>query len=183
MLSRLRQDHRNIGQLLALLKHKHNAILVEQPISYFLVRDVIDYLKEVSDRIHHPKEELIYHYYLKYHAQDGQLAARLAREHQALTQAGDELKALVEMILLDAVIPLNKLVMQLQCFVSLQEAHMAFEEQEIFATLCEIFTEDDWRHLEQQWQHHIGDDPLFGRNISKQYQHLAERLSQPLVCA
>ena len=35
-------------------------------MSYFLLRDVVDYLREVSDKYHHPKEDMIYDYYLKY---------------------------------------------------------------------------------------------------------------------
>ena len=66
MLSSLHKDHLNIARLLTLLKHKLAAIRHEQQVSYFLLRDVVDYLREVSDKHHHPKEDMIYDYYLKY---------------------------------------------------------------------------------------------------------------------
>ena len=55
MLSSLHKDHLNITRLLTLLKQKLAAIRNEQPVSYFLLRDVVDYLREVSDKYHHPK--------------------------------------------------------------------------------------------------------------------------------
>lgn len=37
-------------------------------------------------------------------------------------------------------------------------------------------TEDDWRHLEQNWLYQIADDPLFGRQIAERYQDLSDKL-------
>ncbi|MGL4714705.1 MAG: hemerythrin domain-containing protein, partial [Aeromonas sp.] len=154
MLSRLHQDHLNIARLLELLKHKLVAIRAEEPISYFLVRDVIDYLHEVSDKYHHPKEDLIYDYYLKYRMVEGDIVNRLQEEHTRLLEAGTDLKEMVEMILMDAVIPLDQFTTKLEHFVALQEAHMNYEEGVIFPHLRDSLTEDDWRHLEQIWQNH-----------------------------
>lgn len=71
MLASLHKDHLNIARLLDLLKHKLAAIRDEQRVSYFLIRDVVDYLREVSDKYHHPKEDIIYDYYLKYRVVEG----------------------------------------------------------------------------------------------------------------
>ena len=108
MLSSLHKDHLNIARLLTLLKHKLAAIRHEQQVSYFLLRDVVDYLREVSDKHHHPKEDMIYDYYLKYRVVEGEVANRLHEEHARLLVAGTELKEMVEMILMDAVIPLEQ---------------------------------------------------------------------------
>ena len=176
MLSSLHKDHLNIARLLELLKHKLAAIRAEEPISYFLVRDVIDYLREVSDKYHHPKEDLIYDYYLKYRCQDEPLSRRLQQEHERVVASGKELREMVEMILMDAVIPLDTLVAKLEAFIVLQQQHMDFEEGELFPELRKSLTEDDWRNLEQQWQFKIADDPLFGRQVAERYRDLFSRL-------
>ena len=181
MLSSLHKDHLNIARLLELLKHKLAAIHAEQPISYFLVRDVIDYLREVSDKYHHPKEDLIYDYYLKYRVVEGEVANRLQEEHVRLLEAGADLKEMVEMILMDAVIPLDQFTTKLERFVELQEAHMNYEEGVIFPHLRDSLTEDDWRQLEQNWQNRAIGDPLFGAEVSQHFQALAKRLSLPLT--
>ena len=174
MLSSLHKDHLNITRLLTLLKQKLAAIRNEQPVSYFLLRDVVDYLREVSDKYHHPKEDMIYDYYLKY-----RVANRLHEEHARLLDAGTELKEMVEMILMDAVIPLDQFVARLEQFIEQQEAHMNYEEGVIFPHLRDSLTEDDWRHLEQLWQNRAINDPLFGAEVSQHFQALAKQLSLP----
>lgn len=180
MLSSLHKDHLNIAKLLHLLRQKLAAIRSEQPISYFLIRDVVDYLREVSDKHHHPKEDLIYDYYLKYRVVGGEVANRLHEEHARLLEAGTELKEMVEMILMDAVIPLDQFTAKLEQFIELQEAHLNYEEAVIFPQLRDSLTEDDWRHLEQMWQNRAISDPLFGAEVSQHFRALAKQLSLPL---
>lgn len=179
MLSSLHKDHLNIAKLLQLLKNKLAAIRSEQRISYFLIRDVVDYLREVSDKVHHPKEDLIYDYYLKYRVVEGEVANRLHEEHARLLEAGTELKEMVEMILMDAVIPLDEFTVRLEQFIDQQEAHMNYEEGVIFPHLRDSLTEDDWRQLEQLWHNRAISDPLFGIEVSQHFQALAKQLSLP----
>ena len=179
MLSSLHEEHLNIAQLLQLLKYKLATIRSEQQVSYFLIRDVVDYLREVSDKFHHPKEDMLYDYYLKYRVVEGEVANRLRDDHAGLLTVGAELKEMVEMILMDAVIPLDQFTAKLEQFVELQEAHMNYEEESIFPQLRDSLTEDDWRHLEQSWQNRAISDPLFGAEVSQHFQTLAQRLSLP----
>ena len=176
MLSSLHKDHLNITRLLTLLKQKLAAIRNEQPVSYFLLRDVVDYLREVSDKYHHPKEDMIYDYYLKYRVVEGEVANRLHEEHARLLDAGTELKEMVEMILMDAVIPLDQLKAKLEAFIVLQQCHMDYEESEIFPLLRTKLTEDDWRHLEQNWRSKKAEDPLFGRVVAERYRDISASL-------
>ncbi|MBP8173432.1 MAG: hemerythrin domain-containing protein [Aeromonadaceae bacterium] len=176
MLDALHQEHLNIARLLDILRQKLFAIRSEQPVRYGLMRDVLCYLSEVADQQHHPREDLIYDYYLKYRCDDLQLKERLKVEHKAVAAAGKELREMVDMILMDAVIPLEQLVSKLEAFIVLQQSHMDFEEGELFPDLRQALTEDDWRNLEQQWQYRISDDPLFGREVAERYQDLFNRL-------
>jgi hemerythrin-like domain-containing protein len=181
MLAKLHQDHLNIARLLELLKSKLNAIHEERPVDYALMRDVIDYLREVADKYHHPKEDLIYDYYLKYRLVEGNVSQRLQLEHASLVETGSQLKEMVEMILMDAVIPLDQFTAKLAQFVALQEGHMNYEEGVVFPHLRDVLTEDDWRQLEQQWQNRAIGDPLFGPEVSQHFQELARRLSLPVI--
>ena len=176
MLDTLHQEHLNIAKLLDVLRQKLFAIRSEQPVQYRLLNDVLCYLSEVSDQQHHPQEDLIYDYYLKYRCQDASLSVRLQREHELVVASGKELREMVEMILMDAVIPLDTLVTKLEAFIVLQQRHMDFEEGEIFPLLRETLTEDDWRNLEQQWHSKTADDPLCGRQVAERYRDLFSRL-------
>jgi len=176
MLSELHREHINIAKLLDLLRQQLFAIRSEKEVRYRLLRDILSYLSEVSDQCHHPQEDLIYDYYLKYRCQDDQITDRLKHEHELVVVAGKELTELVEMILMDAVIPLDKLTAKLESFIVLQQRHMDFEEGEVFPELRAKLTEDDWRHLEQNWRYKTADDPLFGREVAERYRYISGSL-------
>ncbi len=177
MLQALHQEHINIARLLDVLRQQLFAIRSEHPVRYRLLKDVLSYLSEVSDQCHHPQEDLIYDYYLKYRCQDDQITTRLHQEHELVVEAGKELAALVDMILMDAVIPLDQLMAKLESFIVLQQRHMDFEESEVFPELRTSLTEDDWRHLEQNWHYRTADDPLFGREVAERYRDLSNSIS------
>jgi hemerythrin-like domain-containing protein len=176
MLSELHQEHINIAKLLDLLRQQLFAIRSEKAVRYRLLKNILCYLSEVSDQCHHPQEDLIYDYYLKYRCDDDQITQRLKNEHELVVTSGKELTELVDMILMDAVIPLDQLTAKLEAFIVLQQRHMDFEEGEVFPELRAKLTEDDWRHLEQNWRYKMADDPLFGREVAERYQDLSDSL-------
>ncbi|MFM2480394.1 hemerythrin domain-containing protein [Celerinatantimonas sp. YJH-8] len=176
MLDSIQNDHTNIAMLLKVLEHKLDLIRGEQAVKYKLIADIISYLRDYSDQYHHPKEDVIYDYFCKYRATDSQISERLKDEHIKLRELTLELGEVVELILLDAVIPLDQFSQKLERFISAQWDHLNYEEDEIIPLLKASLTEDDWRSIEQDWQHNHVDDPLFGSHTDKQYQALAERI-------
>ena len=133
MLSSLHKDHLNIARLLTLLKQKLAAIRNEQPVSYFrLGRGGLPpgSVRQV------PPPEGGHDLRLLPEVQGGggEVANRLHEEHARLLDAGTELKEMVEMILMDAVIPLDQFTARLEEFIAQQEAHMNYEEGVIFPT-------------------------------------------------
>ena len=178
MLSTIHNDHVNISKLLRLLRKKIQLLEDDQKIDYYLIKGIISYLKNYSDKYHHPMEDMIYAYYLKYRVVSDEVANRLSREHKLIKEATIELDELLDMILLDAVVPREQCIEKLEHFLQLQVAHMNYEEQEILPNIKASLTEDDWRSLEKKWQKDGHSDPLFGDNITEQYKTLAERIKE-----
>lgn len=176
MLDSVHEDHVNIAKLLRVLEHKLALIRSEKPVKYKLVADIISYMSSYADQYHHPKEDLIYDYYIKYRVVGDEMPNRLAAEHKQLHELTEELKDVVELILLDAVMPLDVFSDKLENYIKAQWEHLNYEENEVFPVLREQLTEDDWRHIEQNWQHGQVDDPIFGKQVKAQYQALAERI-------
>ncbi len=177
MLHELHQEHLNIAKLLDLLRQQLFAIRAEKPVRYRLLKDILGYLSEVADQYHNPQEDLIYDYYLKFRCTDDQVSSRLKAEHERVVSTGQELTAMVDMILMDAVIPLDQLTAKLEAFIVLQQCHMDYEESEVFPLLRTKLTEDDWRHLEQNWRSKKAEDPLFGRVVAERYRDISASLS------
>ncbi len=176
MLEIIHQDHQNMNRLLTVLREKLLAIRQEQRVNYRIVRDIVVYLQSYSDKYHHPMEDILYDYYLKYRVVSDGVANRLQEDHHQLAIATSSLKEQLDIILLDAVVPIDQLCDQLDSFIKLQLAHLTYEEREVLPAIKNSLTEDDWRQLEQQWQIDVTKDPLFGRDIASQFQTLAKRI-------
>ncbi len=57
--------------LLAILKSKLECLKrQERDINYSLIAEVVHYLMNHSDKVHHLKEDIIYRYYLKQYGSD-----------------------------------------------------------------------------------------------------------------
>ena len=177
MLSIIHNDHKNIAKLLNVLTDKLSRIKLEDEVDYRLIRDIVNYLQTYSGKFHHPLEDSIYDYYLKYRVVDDSVANRLHSEHQNLERISAELKEIIDSILLDAIVSRDDIIEKIGQFVTLQKEHLNYEESEILPAIKASLTADDWRHLEQNWQHDPQEDPLFGRTVAEQYKSLAKRLS------
>lgn len=173
MLSIIHNDHANMTLLLTLLRKKIQQLEKDEKIDYRLIKTVISYLRNYADKYHHPMEDLIYDYYIKYRVVPDEVAFRLSNEHKSINQATVELDELLDMILLDAIVPKEQCIEKLRNFVDLNAAHLVFEEQQILPLIKESLSPDDWSNLERQWQHEEYKDPLFGENVSDQYRALA----------
>jgi hemerythrin-like domain-containing protein len=176
MIERIRREHGYMVRLLALLRHKLTQLKSERPVNYRVLRELVDYLANHSEKVHHPKEDILYHYYTKHYGHHHQID-NLELEHQTLSENTHAFLDVVDMVLQDAVIPQEMFIEQLEDFLDAQKAHLETEEKSIFPYLIEKFTVKDWQAVEQQWSV-CEDDPVFGSTIAEQYKQLAERVHQ-----
>lgn len=173
MIEQIHQDHKNIMQLLQVLGSKANLLKEDKKVDYQLIKSILVYLKKYADKYHHPMEDLIYDYYLKYRVVSDQVANRLNEEHQELKIITTELDDMVNMVLLDAIVAKENFIEKLELFVLRQKQHLDYEEKEILPAIKGSLTPDDWLSLTQQWKYHEYIDPLFGDKISEEFKILA----------
>lgn len=176
MIERIRREHGYMARLLAILKHKLQLLKNEEHINYSLVREVVDYLYNHSEKVHHPKEDIIYHYYIEHYGEHQDISD-LAREHAELSAKSHAFLETVEMILSDAVVPHHVFIEQLEDFIQCQRRHLDMEEQSILPLISHTFTVADWQNIESQWSE-TESDPVFGDTIAERYQQLAQRVRQ-----
>lgn len=166
------REHSYMVRLLVILDQKLNFLKQEKPINYLIINDIISYLQRHSEMTHHPKEDLIYHYFLEHYG-DNHNIANLLEEHKNLSETTKEFSDLLEMVLQDAVVPNDVFCERLEHFIHQQKKHLDFEEREILPTLKRHFTVQDWLAVEKLWGSE-DSDPLFGQSIDKEYQRLSE---------
>lgn len=176
MIERIKREHGYMVKLLAILRHKLAVLKDERAVNYAVLREVVDYLANHSEKVHHPKEDILYRYYLTHygHHQD---IENLESEHEALSDITHDFLNVVDMVLQDAVVPQEIFINQLEAFLDAQKKHLELEEQKIFPRLIDTFTVKDWQSVEEQWSV-CEDDPVFGSTIAEQYQQLAARIHQ-----
>lgn len=176
MIERIRREHGYMARLLAILNNKLECLKQEREINYSLIAEVVHYLMNHSEKVHHPKEDVIYRYYLKQYGSD-QVIEDLELEHQLLSEKTADFLGVVDMILQDAVVPQQVFIEQLEAFVKAQRKHMEYEEKHVLPMIIEEFTVKDWQEVESQWLQ-PENDPVFGETIADQYRQLAARVRQ-----
>ncbi|MZI91757.1 hypothetical protein F9817_00860 [Vibrio sp. CAIM 722] len=172
MIERIRREHGYMVRLLAILRHKFEELRAEQGISYSLVKEIVDYLATHSEAIHHPKEDIIYRYYIDKYGVDENMA-NLEKEHLSLAEKTHEFLNLVEMILQDAIVPQDVFLKQLEGFIVAQKQHLDLEEQSVLPKINQTFSAEDWQTVESMWSQNESD-PLFGETIADRYKQIAQ---------
>ena len=172
MIENIRREHGYMLRLLAILADKLDRLKQEQSINYSLIKEIVDYLSEHSQRVHHPKEDILYHYYQDHYG-DRDDMENLYLEHKQLEQKTASFVNTVEMILYDAVVPHQVFVTQLDDFMRSQHQHLKLEEEQILPKICDCFTVNDWQQVELLFS--VDDeDPVFGNTIAEKYVQLAQ---------
>ncbi|MDC0609319.1 hemerythrin domain-containing protein [Vibrio sp.] len=176
MIERIRREHGYMTRLLAILRNQLQRLQNEENVNYSLVKEIVDYLSSHSEAIHHPKEDLIYYYFMEKYGSDKNISD-LANDHVELSERTHRFLEIVEMILQDAIVPQEVFLEQLSDFIVSQKQHLDLEEREIIPLVNKTFVVEDWQYLEKQWLKNE-DDPVFGDTIAEQYKQLAARVRQ-----
>lgn len=175
ILAELHQEHVNLKRLLEMLARKVQKFRGGTHPNFQLMSDVVGYIGNYADVSHHPREDRL-HAHLR--GRDADLDAKMAvseQQHQELKQATHDLYEAIEGVLHDAaVVPMDRLIDQLDHFVTLQSAHLDFEESAIFPKLEQVATEADWRQIEADSPQ--SSDPLFGLKQAEEYRDLYRAL-------
>ncbi|MBY8138129.1 hemerythrin domain-containing protein [Vibrio fluvialis] len=174
MIERIRREHGYMTRLLAILRDKLQLLKAEQAINYSLAKEIVDYLASHSETVHHPKEDIIYRYYMQHYGEH-HTVADLEKEHMVLSEQTHAFLNIIEMILQDAVVPQEVIIEKLESFISAQRRHLEMEEQSILPLINRTFTVADWQKVESQWNENE-DDPVFGETIAERFAQLARRV-------
>src|SRR5215470_1283964 len=101
MLELLRDDHRDIDQLLHVLEDELKVFEHRVRPDYEMIQAIIDYFQDYPDCCHHPKEDMIFD---KLKARDPSAARRIGdveAEHRQETERLDRVAKVVRNVLLD----------------------------------------------------------------------------------
>lgn len=176
LLAQLRQDHLNVATLLEMIEQELAAFDAGDSPDYEVMFDVMHYLNNYPDEIHHPNEDLLFQRLLD---RDSALRATietLFEEHERLAKRGYELQLLLEQIVGDAFVERAVVHDKLSAYLSLFKNHIGTEEREVFPGAERALGTRDWLALNAEFAERA--DPLFGDIIAHEYQAISDRLRQ-----
>ena len=178
-----RADHRISVRLLDLLEADIEALNTGSEVHFDLEQllELIDYFAYYLQRIHHPREEIIVKDYLVYHHPTAEFMAvikNLSAQHRDLEQLTAQLQTLIQAVAQDTPVPRERLITELARFLTLQRAHMEFEETHIFPVLEQDRGTADRKRLEAVLATVI--DPAFVQGMELACGGLRQRLEDYL---
>ena len=174
MIGLLRDEHRDIEQLLNVLEHEIKVFDRRERPDYELIQAIIDYFQDYPDCCHHPKEDMIFD---KLRARNPSAAKRIGdveAEHRQETERRDRVAKVVRNILLDREISRETFSTVMRDFIDHQRVHMAREEHSMFPAAANALRPQDWQEIDSKWNDKT--ETLFNVAMEEKCHSLRERI-------
>lgn len=163
-------EHVYFSKLLRLLQKQIDVFHTGERPNYELMLDVVTYLREYSDRFHHPREDVAFER-LARHCPDLELVlARLQQEHRVIARAGAELLDHLQAALEDAIVPRERIESAAATYLVYYGSHIAREENAVLSRAAQHLTPEDWGAVRDAAP--LVPDPLFGADPDERFRKL-----------
>jgi hemerythrin-like domain-containing protein len=172
LMTRLEREHAGLSQVLDLLEALMNRFNRGDEPDYELMCELLEYIIDYADQVHHPAEELIFGRVVEVGGQDYPVLARLHQQHQGLAQLNRRFRESLEGIIHEEVQRRDEVEQQGRELVGAHRSHMRAEDQEAFPLAREVLSEADWAVLDAQAP--TAEDPGFVRDPARFRAILAE---------
>jgi hemerythrin-like domain-containing protein len=168
ILERLHTDHARLLKVLSVLEHQMARFCEsDDGPDFALLRDVVDYVIEYPDAIHHPLEDHLFEFVVSRGVTPTERALILANrdQHVDIRPATKKLSVDIRYVLNGAVISAERLMSDAAAYVDMQRAHILTEERQLFPLADRILSFDDWARLESE----LGavQDPMFDQQARR----------------
>jgi hemerythrin-like domain-containing protein len=175
ILEELRVEHRRLGKILKLLSHQLELLQNDGSPDYILLQDILDYIENYPEFIHHPREDAVFKAFFDCHDELQQTIDNLLLEHTEMKRMTKELREEIDGIARNAlVIPKKALEQQLLKYLERQMQHINTEETKVFPVLRQKLTTDDLQRIVENLP--SKEDPLFGEGVEQRYNTLYQHI-------
>ena len=168
-------EHANFSHLLDLLEKQVAAFRAGGQPNYDLMQDIVYYLRDYPDRVHHPQEEVAFaHLAARDPGIESQLD-RLVQEHAVIAVSGEELLKLLEEIVAEVLVPRSTVVTAATNYLARFRRHLADEEQQVMPRAARLLNHEDWAAVVAAVPPE--PDPLFGEELEARYRKLRRQIA------
>jgi hemerythrin-like domain-containing protein len=143
---------------------------------YRLMIDVVSYLREFPDRVHHPREDAAFERMVAHDPSLRLPVNRLLQEHRVLATAGEELLRQLDEVLDGGYLPRESIEASVDTYLVYYRHHLTTEERTILPRAAALLLDEDWRAAEHAAEQRR--DPLLGDPFEERYRDLRAWLAQ-----
>ncbi len=179
LMNGLRGDHRNMALLLDLLDTEIDKLAASEEPDYDLVRDIMLYVTEYPDVVHHPKEDIVFRHLKSLRPEIRTDLERVETDHQYLEESGLKLKNDMEAISNGAKLDRDELIEKFHHYMEQLREHMYWEETDLFSVADELQLYGDWSEV--VLKNNEISDPLFGSRVERKYRKLLAKIQERVV--
>lgn len=168
-------EHLYFGRLLALLHQQVDVFHTGERPNYELMLDIVAYLRDYSDQIHHPREDVAFMHLAKHRPDLALVLNRLSQEHRVIARAGETLGQLLQAIIDGAIIARAEVEMAAATYLVYYGNHIAKEEEDILGRAPQALTKEDWEDVRCAVP--AVNDPLFHGDVEERYRELRRQIA------
>ena len=176
ILRLLRDEHRNMGKLLSVLRRQIECFKAGVTPDYPLMQSMLEYSLEYSALFHHPKEDIVYSCLREKHPGVIETINDLELEHRNLANCTRVFAEAINNICEGAELPRDRVMRMAEDFLDASEVHMSMEDKTIFPVAEKLLTDEDWDAIAAKAADR--DDPLFGPQVEEMYRHLHDEIER-----
>ena len=174
IIESLREEHRNIEQLLLVLERELNVFSRGDRPDYEIINAVISYFLDYPDCCHHPKEDMIFE---KLKARDSVAAESVGDLEAEHRNEGNRLRRVSDMIrgiLINEEAPGQTFDNVMRDFVEQERRHMKMEERVLFSSAVTALRPEDWAVIEARWSE--TEDSLFNVAMEEKCESIRDHI-------
>jgi hemerythrin-like domain-containing protein len=176
-MAELHQDHIHLARLLKTLTQQADLLSSDSDPDLDLILDIVDYIQNYPDLVHHPKEDMVYAAFQKVSDDGKEVVAQLLEEHARLPAITTDFRNLLEEVVNGgSIISRAGLQAKIRHFIDVERTHMNTEEFVLFPLIENKMGLAEWQQLEDIMPEKI--DPLFGGNVIESYKNLYRSIEQ-----
>ena len=169
------EEHMYFARLLELVRNEMDQLAVGETPNYPLMLDIIGYLRDYSDQVHHPREDAVFQRLAKLCPERELPIRRLQQEHRIIATAGETLRDLLEAAASDGMVSRAEIEVAAATYLVYYGNHIETEEEDILPLAQAKLTEADWKAAKDAAP--AGKDPLLGAHPEERFKDLRRRIA------
>jgi hemerythrin-like domain-containing protein len=174
LLERLALDHRRLSQLLRLLEGLLNQINEGTEPDYATMSELVDYMIDYADQVHHRSEDLIFERLMEQEGCGNAVLSQLMQQHQSLSQMSRRFRDSLDSIVHGEVVRRDEVELQGRSLVDALREHMRLEDERAFPLAEACFSEETWAALLEAAPQI--KDPVFGQSDPERFRAIYKQL-------